>query len=144
MKTLTRYMLDTNTVSYILRGQSPKARKRLERLSEEEEACISAITEGEIRYGLAKHAVKPETRDNIERFLEAIDILPWDSDVARVYGSTRAKLEAAGRPINNLDLLIASHAMTVEAVLVTNDRAFRNLGNNLRTVSWATDLPAQT
>jgi tRNA(fMet)-specific endonuclease VapC len=136
-------MLDTNTVSYILRGQSLKARKRIEHLSEEEEVCISAISEGEIRYGLAKHAVKHETRDNIERFLEATDILPWDSDVARVYGFTRAKLETAGRPINNLDLLIASHAMTVEAVLVTNDRTFRNLGNNLRTISWATDLPVR-
>lgn len=136
-------MLDTNTVSYILRGQSPKARKRIEHLREEEEVCVSAITEGEIRYGLAKHAVKPETRDNIERFLEAIDILPWDSEVARVYGLTRAKLEAAGRPINNLDLLIGSHAMAVEAVLVTNDRAFRNLGNNLRTINWATDLTAR-
>lgn len=135
-------MLDTNTVSYILRGQSPKARKRIEHLSEEEEVCVSAVTEGEIRYGLAKHAVKPETRDNIERFLEAIDILPWDSEVARVYGLIRAKLEAVGRPINNLDLLIGSHAMAVEAVLVTNDRAFRNLGNNLRTINWATDLTA--
>ena len=136
-------MLDTNTVSYILRDQSPKARKRLEHLSEEEEVCVSAITEGEIRYGLAKLAVKPETRDTIERFLEAIDILPWDSEVARVYGLTRAKLEAVGRPINNLDLLIGSHAMAVEAVLVTNDRAFRNLGNNLRTINWATDLTAR-
>ncbi len=136
-------MLDTNTVSYILRGQSPKARKKIEHLSEEEEVCVSAITEGEIRYGLAKLAVKPETRDNIEHFLEAIDILPWDSEVARVYGLTRAKLEAAGRPINNLDLLIGSHAMAVEAVLVTNDRAFRNLGNNLRTINWATDLTAR-
>ena len=81
-------MLDTNTVSYILRDQSPKARKRLEHLSEEEEVCVSAITEGEIRYGLAKLAVKPETRDTIERFLEAIDILPWDSEVARVYDSS--------------------------------------------------------
>lgn len=136
-------MLDTNTVSYILRGQSPKARKKIEHLSEEEEVCVSAITEGEIRYGLAKLAVKPETRDNIERFLEAIDILPWDSEVARIYGLTRARLEAAGRPINNLDLLIGSHAMAVEAVLVTNDRAFRNLGNNLRTINWATDLTAR-
>jgi len=142
--TLTRFMLDTNTVSYMLKGQSPKARRKLEKLSEEEEVCLSAITEGEIRYGLAKRVLRPETQDNIERFLDTIDILPWDSDAARVYGSMRAKLEAAGRPVNNLDLLIGAHAIAAEAVLVTNDRVFRNFGPSLRTVAWATDLSSRS
>ncbi len=136
-------MLDTNTVSYIMRGKSIRARKRLENLRENEEVCISAITEAEVRYGLAKRPLKPETRDKIERFLDTIDILPWDSDAARVYGATRTKLEAAGKPLGTLDLLIGAHALSTEAVLVTSDRAFRNMGSPLKTVDWATDLPAR-
>lgn len=143
MKPFTRYMLDTNTVSYILKGQSPRARKKLQNLGEEDEVCISAITEGEIRYGLAKKPLRPETRERIERFLDTIDILAWDSDAARAYGLTRAKLEAAGRPLHNLDLLIGTHALAAQAVLVTSDRAFRNIGTLLRTQNWATDLPPQ-
>lgn len=136
-------MLDTNTVSYILRGQSPRARRKMQNLGEDEEVCISSITEAEIRYGLVKRSLKPETRDRIERFLDTIDILPWDSDAARIYGVTRARLEVAGRPLDNMDLLIGSHAVAAEAVLVTNDRVFRNVGNLLKTVNWATDLPVR-
>ncbi len=136
-------MLDTNTVSYILRGQSPRARRKMQNLGEDEEVCISSITEAEIRYGLVKRSLKPETRDRIERFLDTIDILPWNSDAARIYGITRARLEVAGRPLHNMDLLIGSHAVAAEAVLVTNDRVFRNVGNLLKTVNWATDLPVR-
>lgn len=136
-------MLDTNTVSYILRGQSPRARRKMQNLGEDEEVCISSITEAEIRYGLVKRSLKQETRDRIERFLDTIDILPWDSDAARIYGVTRARLEVAGRPLDNMDLLIGSHAVAAEAVLVTNDRVFRNVGNLLKTVNWATDLPVR-
>lgn len=143
MTATTRYMLDTNTVSYILRGQSPRARRKMQNLGEDEEVCISSITEAEIRYGLVKRSLKPETRDRIERFLDTIDILPWNSDAARIYGITRARLEVAGRPLHNMDLLIGSHAVAAEAVLVTNDRVFRNVGNLLKTVNWATDLPVR-
>lgn len=138
-----RYMLDTNTVSYILRGQSAKARRRMQNLNEEEEVCISAITEAEIRYGLAKRPMKPESRAAIERFLDTIDVLPWGSAAAKAYGVGRAKLEAAGKTLNNMDLLIGAHAAAARAVLVTNDRAFRNLADLLKAVSWATDLPVR-
>ncbi len=115
----------------------------MQNLGEDEEVCISSITEAEIRYGLVKRSLKPETRDRIERFLDTIDILPWNSDAARIYGITRARLEVAGRPLHNMDLLIGSHAVAAEAVLVTNDRVFRNVGNLLKTVNWATDLPVR-
>jgi tRNA(fMet)-specific endonuclease VapC len=140
---LARYMLDTNTVSYILKGQSARARRKMLTLSEEEDVCVSSITEAEIRYGLAKRPMKLELRARIERFLDAIDVLPWGSDAARAYGTSRAKLEASGKPVNNMDLLIGSHAMAAGAVLVTNDRVFRYLADSLRIVNWATDLPVR-
>ncbi len=139
-----RFMLDTNTASYILRGLSPRGRKRMANLREGEDVCISAITEAEIRYGLAKRAVKAEFRVEVERFLDAIDVLPWSSDAARVYASLRADLEKAGRTLSNLDMLIASHAVASRCTLVTNDRAFQNAAHVLKIVSWADDLPLRT
>lgn len=136
-----RYMLDTNTVSYILKGRSLHARRKMGSLGPDEDVCISSVTEAEVRYGLAKRPAKAGFGEQIERFLEAIDVIPWGSDAARAYGSARRLLENAGKPLSNMDLMIAAHAMAENCVLVTNDRAFRNLGNLLRTVNWADDLP---
>ena len=129
-------MLDTNTVSYIVRGQSGLARRKLRQTSSRARVCISAITEAEVRYGLAKHSLSKDARDAIEQFLLNIDVLAWDSDAARAYGNLRAQLEAKGRPLGNMDLLIAAHAAAVGAVLVTNDQAFSHARGSLVTTNW--------
>jgi len=132
-------MLDTNMCSYILRGTSHSARRKLAALKEDQVACISAITEGEICYGLAK---RPSTALHaaIEGFLAKIQVLPWGRDEATVYGQLRAKQETAGRPLGNMDLLIAAHAISSEAILVTRDRAFAQVEGLGGVVNWATDL----
>lgn len=135
------FMLDTNTVSYIIRGQSRKARQKLENLSGDDDVCISAITEAEVRYGMAKRPLKDEVREKIEGFLDTIDVQPWDSAAAKEYGTMRAKLEAGGRTLANMDLQIAAHAASIGAVLVTNDKAFANTDGIVATVNWADDLP---
>ena len=137
------YMLDTNTVTYIVKRQSEHARQKLLKYSEEDDVCISAITEAEIRYGLAKRKLSVETQAAIEQFLAKIDVLPWDSAAAKEYGTARASLERAGKPLANMDLLIAAHAAAAGAVLVTNDNGFdgRFEHFNLKaTVNWADDL----
>lgn len=135
-----RYLLDTNTVTYILKGQSPRARKRLANLSSEDEVCISSVTEAEVRYGLASRPISQAARAEIDHFLEAIDILPWDSEAARMYGQMRAELERSGRTLAGMDLLIAAHAAARRMVLVTSDRSFRNAGGLLKLVDWADDV----
>ncbi len=65
---------------------------------------------------------------------------PGSREEAQRYGSLRAKQEAAGKPLGNLDMLIAAHAISVGAILVTNDRAFSNLPGLLATVKWATEF----
>jgi len=137
------YMLDTNTVSYIVKGQSEHARQKLLKCGEEEDVCISAITEAEIRYGLAKRKLSAEIQEAIEQFLAKIDILPWDSAAAREYGTARASLERAGKPLTNMDLPIAAHAAAAGAVLVTNDNGFDERFEHFHltaTVNWADDL----
>ena len=76
----------------------------------------------------------------MEAFLARMKVLSWGRDEARAYGELRAKLEAAGKTLSNLDLLIAAHAVAADAVLVTNERAF-GLVTDLRGMeNWATDL----
>jgi tRNA(fMet)-specific endonuclease VapC len=130
----THYLLDTNTVSYVLKNHL-EVMARLERVPMEDIA-ISVITEAELRYGLAKAQKRTDVMEKIAAFLVRVDVLPWDSKAAEAYGELRAALERAGQPLGALDTLIAAQALSVGAVLVTADKAFGNV-KKLRTENWA-------
>ena len=72
-----RFMIDTNTVSYIVKGNSPASRAKLAGLRNDQIACISAITEAELLYGVAKSPNAKTLRPALEGFLAKIQILPW-------------------------------------------------------------------
>ena len=91
------YMLDTNMVSYIVKGRSPAARARLLALKDGEVGAVSAITVAEIRYGLAKRPEATSLKALMEGFLASIQVLPWGQAEAEAYGLVRAKLEKNGR-----------------------------------------------
>jgi tRNA(fMet)-specific endonuclease VapC len=135
------FMLDTNMVSYIAKGDSKAARTRMLNLKEDEVVCLSAITEAEVRYGLAKRPEATLLRERMEWFLAAVKILPWGRDEANVYGTLRAKLESSGKTLGNMDMQIAAHAIALGAVLVTNDKAFAQVDDLRAIANWATDLP---
>ena len=133
------YLLDTNIVSYVAVGRSPAARERLEVVGLSETICLSAITEAEIRFGIA---LRPEARTRtraIEKLFSEVRILPWGSQEASSYGELRAQLESSGKPLGGLDTLIAAHAIAIGAILVSNDRAFTRVPN-LAVENWATDV----
>jgi len=134
------YLLDTNMVSYIAKGRSSAARTRLLGLESDEVACVSAVTEAEIRYGLAKRPEATALKVLMDGFLASIHVLPWDRDEAEAYGVLRAKLERTGLTLGNMDLMIAAHAVATGAVLVTNDKAFAQVEDLAASVNWATDL----
>src|SRR5665213_1290042 len=134
MPTLSRCMLDTNTVSYIIKGHPPVVRERLAAVPMAD-LCSSAITEGELRFGLAKRPDAANLGRGIAEFLLRVDILPWDSAAAERYGALRALLERTGKPLGNLDTLIAAHALATAARLVTSDGAFKRVPE-LAVVDW--------
>lgn len=139
---MTLYLLDTNTVSYILKDKSPAARVRLERVGsrKDQEAAISTITVGEILYGLEKVAAGPQRRKAVDFFFSTITICSWDQAAAEAYGQLRTRQEARGKTLGPNDLQIAAHALALGAVLVSHDRAFRHVTGLAGLEDWATDL----
>ena len=130
----SRYLLDTSTASYIIKGNVPRVRERLLKVPMSQ-VLISAVTEAELLFGAARKPEAVRLKTAIDEFLLRVDSLPWDSNAARRYASVRAALEIAGTPMGNLDMMIAAHALAEEAVLVTNDRSFRRL-KELKIEDW--------
>jgi tRNA(fMet)-specific endonuclease VapC len=135
------YMLDTNTVSYILKRMSPAVRVRLSSLSPGDVACVSSVTEGELWYGLDRIGGGAARRNALQEFLDRLQVLPWGRQEAAAYGAFRSKQDAMGKPLGPLDTLIAAHAIATGAVLVSNDLAFRQAAGLPGLEAWATDLP---
>ncbi len=124
---MTRYLLDTNTVCHLFKRHSAVSR----RVQEVPMAslCISAVTQGEIFFGLAKRPDARSLHEAAAQLFQRVDVLAWDSATAKVYGATRAELESRGRMLAPIDMLIAAHAKAASAVLVTSDRAFGQVSN---------------
>lgn len=118
-----RYLLDTNAVSWFVRNPSVPLEARISGMARCD-FCVSAITEGELRYGLARRPRATALARAVEALLVRVDVLPWDASVARRHGDLRATLETAGTPLAALDTLIAAHALSAGAILVTHDQAF--------------------
>lgn len=130
-----RYMLDTNTASYIIKGEPVEIREHLLKVPMAN-VCISAITEAELLCGVAK---KPEAKRlalAVKEFLLRVDILPWNSDAAEAYASLRTACENEGKPLGVMDMLIAAHSVAAETVLITNDKAFYKVQHFLNLEDW--------
>lgn len=115
-------MLDTNSVSHLLREHPVLARRVVS--VPMASLCISAVTEGELLFGLAKRPDARRLHLAVREFLRRVDVLPWDSSVTGHYGAVRAVMEGQGRILAPLDMMIAAHALSMGAVLLTCDRAF--------------------
>jgi tRNA(fMet)-specific endonuclease VapC len=129
-----RYLLDTNIASCVIKGNSPAVDRRLVKVAMAELA-VSAVTEGELRFGAARLPQAVRWHAMIEDFFLRVAVLPWDSDAAQQYGQLRAALEREGQPMGNLDAMIGAHALALDVVLVTNDHVFARI-KKLKVVDW--------
>lgn len=120
---MSLWLLDTNIASHIIRGDRPDILRRLITIPMEDLA-ISAVTEAELRYGLARRGHPPKLTARVREFLLRVEVLAWSGDVPARYGDLRAACETAGVSLAPLDMMIAAHALATGAVLVTRDRAF--------------------
>jgi len=131
---LTRYMLDTNIISDLIRNPQGKAARQIASVGEHD-VCTSIIVAAELRYRCAKSGSKRLAKA-VEDLLSEINVLPFDSPADSEYAHIRSALEATGRPIGGNDLLIAAHARATGATVVTNNsNEFRRV-RGLKVQNW--------
>ena len=129
------YMLDTNTASYIIKGEPVVVREHLLEVPMAS-VCISSITQAELLRGVAK---KPEAKRlpiAVKEFLIRVEIMPWGSESAEAYARLSTSCESEGTPLGTMDMLIAAHSVAVGAILVTNDQAFFRVKHHLSLEDW--------
>lgn len=131
---MTLYMLDTDTVSYALRG-TPVVVERL-RAHRRADLCLSSITVAELRFGANKRDSRKIHRA-VDAFLTGVNVLPFDTAAADRFGVIAATLSESGEPIGQMDTLIAAHAFALAAVLVTNNQRRFAKVRGLKLENWA-------
>ena len=136
MERVTLYMLDTNTISHLLKEHPAVARRVT--ATAMTFLCMSVITQGELMFGLAKRPEATRLHLAVRELLRRVDVHSWDSAAAECYGTVRAAMARQGKVLAPLDLLIAAHALSLGAVLVTNDKAFGQV-DALPIEDWSSD-----
>jgi len=121
-----RYLLDTNVISHIMQGRDAKLLARLAKLPMGQVA-ISSVTLAEIEYGIQRRGQPMALRNALTQVLLHMDVLPWDSTAATCYGELCSSLESQGINLSDFDMMIAAHAVTLKATLVSRDKAFANI-----------------
>ena len=117
---MPRYMLDTDTCSYIMKRSSPVVIQRLAE-SRVSDVCMSVITKSELLFGVEISPRKQQDRIALLTFLEYVEVLDFSDKAASHYAEIRAHLKARGTPIGGNDLFIAAHARSIGLTLVTNN-----------------------
>ena len=115
---MTGFMLDTDISSYIIKRRPATLAEKFEKHAET--LSVSVITAAELRFG-AEKAARPKLAELVEAYLERLAILDWTNEVTSHYARIRCELERRGKPIGNMDLLIAAHAVSQRMILVTNN-----------------------
>lgn len=129
-----RYLLDTNIVIGLSKGRDA-VRARLAALPVHA-LVLSPVVLCELEFGIAKSQRPEANRKALATLLHNLPVADFTAEVAGHYGRVRAALEAAGQPIGPNDLLIAAHALSLGATLVTdNVREFSRVPG-LRVENW--------
>jgi tRNA(fMet)-specific endonuclease VapC len=143
------YLLDTDTLIYMVRGLKPSARRQVRaRAVELVERCrqaqkeghavaVSAVTVSELEFGARKSGRYEEEAAAVAKILAPFDVYDYAAvTCASHYGEIRHELEQAAQPIGAMDLLIAAHARSLDATLVTNNLAHFRRVPGLKVTDW--------
>ncbi len=130
-----RYLLDTDTASYAIRGAFPVLDARLASVAPRE-MVISVVTRAELLFGLEKRGNPRGLSRVVHSFLDRMTILPWDNAAADTFAKVRVRLEKLGTPIGFADTMIGAHALSLKATLITNNlKHFQNV-KGLSVENW--------
>lgn len=131
-----KLMLDTNICIFIIKQQPVHVLKCFLEY-QAGDIGISSITLSELRYGVAKSLHADKNTKALDEFIIPLEVLPYDEEAALTYGVIRSHLKKLGTPIGSMDMLIAAHAVSLGATLVTNNtREFIRIPE-LTIIDWA-------
>lgn len=131
---MTRYLLDTNILSELVRDPRGRVAERVRGVGETS-VCTSIVVAAELRYGALRRG-SARLSAQCEAVLGALDVLPFDRPADRVYADVRVALERIGAPIGGNDLLIAAHAVALGHTLVTDNTGEFGRIARLRVENW--------
>lgn len=129
------YMLDTDICSYIIRNRPLSVLAKFKQINTSD-LGISVITQAELLYGVERSSSQKTNHDIVENFINRLIILDWDSDAAKRYAILRATMEGKGKIIGNMDLMIASHALSIGATIITNNTRHFEMVEGLKMENW--------
>jgi tRNA(fMet)-specific endonuclease VapC len=134
--TLALHLLDTDTASFVIKGRSPEVEAQLATIPPDR-VCVSAVTRAELMYGLKRLPPSHRLQVGVRQFFRIVRVLAWDADAADWYADIRHQLTTTGQPIGEMDMMIAAHAISIGAVLVTNNmRHFGRIAAPLALANW--------
>ena len=132
---MPRFMLDTDTCSYIMKRSEPLVIKRLQSLPVTD-VCMSVITKAELLYGVEVSPQRAQDAAALAAFLPYMEVMDLGDGAALHYAEIRADLKKRGVPIGANDLLIAAHARALGLTLVTNNMAEFERVRDLLLENW--------
>ena len=130
-----KYLLDTNICIYIIDKHPDRIRKKFSTLKIGD-VGISAITCAELQYGISNSSDPARNQEALNQFLGPLEILDFPANACPLYGEIRAQLKRKGKMIGALDLLIATHALYLRSILVTNNKKEFARIPNLKIENW--------
>lgn len=132
---MARYMLDTDTCSYVMKRSNPAVLRRLATVPVSS-VCMSVITKSELLYGVEVSPRRSQDASALAAFLPYVEVLDLPDAAALHYAEIRAELKKRGALIGANDLFIAAHARALELTLVTNNTAEFSRVKGLAIENW--------
>ena len=133
---MPRYMLDTDTCSYIMKRSNDVLLKRLQKVPVSD-VCISVITKSELLFGVEVSLRRQQDEAALDAFLRYVEVLDFPDEASPHYAKIRADLKTRGAMIGANDLFIAAHARCLGLTLVTNNTREFGRVRNLSMENWA-------
>ena len=128
-------ILDTNICVRFLRGEESVVRRLLD-ADENDDLRIPAMVEGELFYGVEKSERRDENRETVKALLAFLPVCHADDETMEKFGELKAKAEAAGRRVDDADVIIAATAMRHGALLVTGNTRHFSRFDGLEIEDW--------
>jgi tRNA(fMet)-specific endonuclease VapC len=133
---MVHYLLDTDTASRLMRAD--RATVAALRRATANDIGISTVTQSELLFGARLRDEQPAVMAAVRAFLARVTVYPWDDEAAEHHAMVRADVKSRGRGAGVFDIMIAAHAKSLGATLVTGDQAIGNLGiADLPVVDWS-------